>query len=392
MPETFPKSISKKYIYAFSVSKFGLYYISITSQCGSTQDLRVEIDNFKPREIPPKDKPQYYDTPPAWNGTHLKSLKKTVIFILLLSKGKHALTFVPKNGATINRIDYKYIKDSDEIVFKMNTQAEEGNRRPWYTFVLVNIPLRSIGAEATTKWHFLDGDDMKLIIDGKVEKNSQSILHKNWSWSARPWHFLAKGKKEYKEFTPNLPSDLHYIELWADKTPILHQVNLNLGPYESKQVEDPRWTGDFSDDTDQIILARALFGEARNTLVPDSARIAIGWVIRNRVESKRWGEEYFEVITQPLQFSAFNENDPNRIYVENPIYTKRKIDINAWEHAYDIAGKILTNQLSDPTNGANHYFDNSINTPDWAQNEKPKLTISYTNKFDTEGTIFFYKL
>ena len=53
----------------FAVDTFGLYAILIKARCRSGkllglwggENLRVEIDNIKPRETPPVDKPQYVD-------------------------------------------------------------------------------------------------------------------------------------------------------------------------------------------------------------------------------------------------------------------------------------------------------------------------------------------
>lgn len=189
---------------------------------------------------------------------------------------------------------------------------------------------------------------------------------------------------------------MHYIELWADKTPTLHKVNLNLGDITLKRIPtklDPEWTGNFANDTNTMILARAIFGEARNILIPDKARIAIGWVIKNRVLNKiRWPNTYWEVITEPLQYSAFNKNDENRKYVENPLHTGISMDKDAWCNSYEIAKKIINNKLKDPTKGANHYYDDSIITPNWAEKAQPTLSIIYKNQYDEDATIFFFKL
>ena len=157
-------------------------------------------------------------------------------------------------------------------------------------------------------------------------------------------------------------------------------------------VDNPKWTGNFSDDTDEIILARALFGEARNTLVPDEARVAIGWVIRNRVESSRWPNTYWEVITTPSQFSSFNIGDHNRPFVEDPLHKNNEVDKRAWEHTCDIARKVIKGEINDPTHGANHYYDDSISTPGWAKNQKPTLIISYINQYEVEASISFLNL
>src|SRR3989338_307273 len=183
----------------------------------------------------------------------------------------------------------------------------------------------------------------------------------------------------------------HYLEFWADQTPTLHKVMLDLGELGPKEpsteidqppsrvptVEDPKWTGNFEDDRDKIIVARVLFGEARNTLVPDEARVAIGCVIKNRVVSNGWPNTYWEVITLPKHFSAFNSGDPNRPFVEDPLHAGSEIDQQAWINSYKIAGKVIFGELTDPTGGANHYYDDSISTPSWAENQPPTLVISY---------------
>jgi hypothetical protein len=397
------EKIIKTQTVSFTVDTFRLFTISIKARCKSGkllglwggENLRVEIGALKPREIPPEAKPQYVDIPPAWNGTSLRGLSKTVIFILPLNKGNHTLRFIPTPSATLEKYSITQIQDPQNIKFTLSEQAEDGDRRPWYTFALINLPLQSISAAVTVDWHFFDGDDVKVIIDGHIEKNTESKLWKNWIWHASPGQIFSGPRKEEKTFRKQLAKGIHYIEFWADKAPTLHTVSLDLGGYTPKRiptVDDPAWTGNFADDPDQIILARALFGEARSTLVPDKARIAIGWVIKNRVESKRWPDSYWEVITEPAQFSSFNTDDPNRPYVENPLHTDNKIDKEAWEHAYKIAGKIINSEVLDPTQGSNHYYDDSISIPDWAENQKPTLTISYINEYEEEANIFFFKL
>jgi hypothetical protein len=131
-------------------------------------------------------------------------------------------------------------------------------------------------------------------------------------------------------------------------------------PTVAPTVDNPKWTGNFRDDTERMILARAIFGEARGE--SDEGRIAVGWVIRNRVEDEnsrkrwRWGAGYHGVILQRGQFSAFNPRDRNRPFVEDPLRTDNELDRIAWRRCYEIAGQILNNTLNDPTNGATHFF------------------------------------
>ena len=385
MPEEFPTKIESDTQVSFTVDKFGLYAITVIASCEKHHDLKVEIDNEH----------QTFNTSQSWNGTNLKSLSKTVIFILTLEQGPHTLRLSPNSEAFIKKWSYRIIQNPQKVEFKIEEKSEDGNRRSWITFALINTSLKSITAEASVSWHLFDGDDIKLIVDNEIEKNTKSKLWKYWVWHAIPQQVLTGSKRQQKTFNKDLQQGAHYIEFWADKTPTLHIVTLDLGDYKPKRtptVENPEWTGDFSDDIDRIILARALFGEARDTFVPDMVRVAIGWTIRNRVGDSRWPSTYHGVITEPSQYSSFNNDDQNRPYVENPLHSSLEIDREAWKNAYEVAEEIINNKIKDPTQGANHYYDDSINVPKWAEDETPTYSISYKNKFELNSSIFFYKL
>ncbi len=400
MSEDFPRTITSRTQEKFTLGGSGIYAIGITASCRGKNDLRVEIDNQFFREIPPEKNIQKFNIPPAWNGEKLKGPSQTNIFLLQLDEGEHFIDLVPEGQAKVEKFSYWQIEDPTHIKFNLDQQAKEGDKRPWFTFVLVNLPLKSVEAEVTVDWHYFDGDDVKLVIDNQIEKNPSSKLWRNWLWHATPGQLLSGPKKEQKVITKDLSKGIHYVEFWADKTPTLHNVVLNLGDLKTDQFEStntptvdrPKWTGDFSDDANQMILARALFGEARNTLVPDEARIAIGWVIRNRVASSKWSNTYWEVITTPSHFSSFNIDDDNRPFVEDPLHKNNAIDKKAWEHTYAIAGKIIKGEITDPTKGANHYYDDSISAPGWAKGQKPTLTINYINQYKVEVSIFFLSL
>lgn len=406
-----PSKIRENTHLDFQIDKPGWYLIEVSARVkGEKQrnntddeDLHLEIDNQKfPQLANPN---RYLDSPAAFSGGKLHGLQKTVYFLYWLDLGKHTLTLIPDNSAEILKINYGKLNLSNaQLRLNLNKQAEDGDRRPWLTFVLTNLPLTSFTVTATTQKRYHDSDDLKIIIDGETQshfdlKDHQKptgFLGKTLSWFYRFWYFagsVLQGEWQTSHFKTNLLKGLHYIELHTDRTPTVESVEFDFGELPRiPSVDDPRWTGDFSDDSNQIILARALFGEARNTLVPDKARIAIGWVIRNRVESPKWPNNYHGVVTKPLQISAFNTNDDNRPFVENPLHTGKAINKEAWEHAYEIAGKIINDQISDPTQGANHYYDDSINVPPWAKNETPVLTITYTNQFGVEANIFFLRL
>jgi len=229
----------------FSIDKTGIYSITIQASCKSGkllgifggQDLRIEIDNRKFREIPAKGRPQYFNIPSGWNGTQLKGLSKTTVFILKLNKGEHNIKFISKKGAKIqSEPQIKAIKNK-KVILK-NIQAQDGNRRPWITLALIDLPLSILDISATCEKRFRDSDDLKLIIDNKIQKNKKSkIWGKNWYWQGRQ----LKGETKDVRFYPKLTQGIHYIELWADRMPRLEKVELNLGTVEI--IEDEKLIG-----------------------------------------------------------------------------------------------------------------------------------------------------
>jgi spore germination cell wall hydrolase CwlJ-like protein/cell wall-associated NlpC family hydrolase len=153
----------------------------------------------------------------------------------------------------------------------------------------------------------------------------------------------------------------------------------------SRNYPDPKWTGNFADDTDQMILARAIFGEARGE--EKDGKIAVGWVIKNRVDNPRWwGRTYHEVIlkyderSSIHQFTCFDENDPknepNLKLVRDPLNDKNSDTVkNNWYESYDVAGGILNNHVDDPTDNADHYYNPDTSDPIWDDHKAPRIKI-----------------
>ena len=401
MPQDFPKTITQKTQVKFDISTPGLHAISITARCNKTDDLKVEIDDQFFREIPPEKNIQRYDIPLAWNGTRLKGRSQTNIFLLYLETGEHTIIFIPKGNPQVESWSRQQITDSTKIEFNLEQQAENSNRRPWIMIALVDVPLQSITAKASVSWHIFDGDDVKLIIDNNIEKNSQSLLWKNWLWHATPIQIFSCSKKEQKTVAKNLDQGIHYIEFWADRTPTLHSVILDLGNLESNQnqpvsdntptVDSPKWTGDFSDDSAQIILARLIFGEARNQ--SKEAMTGVGWAIKNRVNAnkKYFGSSYHDVILKNdgkyWQFSSFIPTDPNYKVLTNPLSSNAKeADKQAWFVSCDIASKIISDLVVDPTDGATFFHSSDLPQEKFVTQSVPGAI--FIKRIDD---LFFYK-
>lgn len=171
--------------------------------------------------------------------------------------------------------------------------------------------------------------------------------------------------------------------------PTLQSLSLRLGtlppvPKRIPTVNDPAWTGDFNDDTDEMLLARLLFGEAEGVSI--EAKIAVGWTVKNRVLAQRegeWGLTYHEVILKLNQYEAFSREDRLE-KMKDPLKTDEESVKKAWFDEFDSAEKIIKGLISDPTNGATNFYSTPIdNIPAWATDERKTFEIE---------NLHFYKL
>ena len=121
-------------------------------------------------------------------------------------------------------------------------------------------------------------------------------------------------------------------------------------------------TDDFSKDTERILLARMIWGEARSC--HDIEKVAVAYTAVNRAnDGKKWnGETIQEAILKPLQYSCFNKNDPNRNKLKDP----EKYDAQSFQRCLRISEIVIGKEFEDPTKGATHYFNPDIAKPKWA--------------------------
>ncbi|MDO8637962.1 MAG: cell wall hydrolase [Candidatus Daviesbacteria bacterium] len=364
----------------------------ISKETTDDEDLTVNIDGKAFPKL--HDKNRIIDSPASFSGGTLHNLLKTIYFVVLLSGRKHSVileTDKPSNTATLESLVIYRLNLEKTFKLDIQTSAEDGDRRPWVTLALDNLALTSIATTVTYSRRKQDSDDVKIIIDDHVQENLlRNIMH-------FLWHFVGSllskdsSKTETETFTVNLPQDLHYIEFWADRMPTLDNVLFDFGtqpqiPKRIPSVDDPEWTGNFNDDSETMILARAIYGEAGGE--PEKAKIAVGWAIRNRIEDKlhRWGATYHEVVLTKYQFEPFNDPNSDSFHkITNPPVDNAG-EKKAWEESYKVAEQILIRNVKDPTNGANHFYapdQTNSNQPPWADENKFIIKIGNTK---------FYKL
>ena len=128
---------------------------------------------------------------------------------------------------------------------------------------------------------------------------------------------------------------------------------------------------DERDTQDRFMLALCIWREARSESF--LGKVLVAQVIKNRMYDNRWPDTYTGVILQPLQFSAFNKNDPQATLFP-------KDDDKSWSECFEAAVVVMAADVAFTT--ANHYHAKNVK-PSWADPLKVK---------NIEGNHIFYEL
>ena len=120
-------------------------------------------------------------------------------------------------------------------------------------------------------------------------------------------------------------------------------------------------TDNFEKDSDKVLLARMLFGEARGCSYDE--KIAVGYSVLNRVDDgKKWnGESVGGVVLCPWQYSCFNKNDVNLPKIKSP----EKYDKESWQECLKASGDVLNDEYPELNKGQTHYFNPNRANPKW---------------------------
>ncbi len=121
-----------------------------------------------------------------------------------------------------------------------------------------------------------------------------------------------------------------------------------------------------------FMLALCLWREARGCTPDEIAAVACS--IRNRVAKKYRGDSYAAVVTAPAQYSSFPWFNPkNQRWIIDANGIKWPLpgtpEWPKFELCISIATSVIQGPVADPTNGATHYYDNTLdaNPPAWAK-------------------------
>lgn len=126
----------------------------------------------------------------------------------------------------------------------------------------------------------------------------------------------------------------------------------------------------FRHDSEKTLLARMIYGEARELLKKEDQKeaIMIGFTAINRAKDriKENGESIKESILKKSQYSCFNPRDPNLKKLKNP----EKYDPSSWEKALKLSDKLLEGKLTHLNYGQDHYYRKNTPTPYWANSPR----------------------
>jgi len=230
------RQIEKIFDYNFEIAESGLYLVEISARARSwLQNLIKFISFFQDDDLKVKIDNTEFNSRAAWNGNKLSGLQQTNLFLINLETGRHSLYFVADQSPLLETIKIYQLENQETITINQFPQIESGNRRPWLSITLVNLPLEKIEIEATaSQKQNKDDNDLQIKINGQRQINKTPKSHKYWFWCGR----TLKGQSKIFAKKVDLVRDLHYLELWADNEPKIKKIELNLGtsikPYKYK--------------------------------------------------------------------------------------------------------------------------------------------------------------
>jgi len=119
---------------------------------------------------------------------------------------------------------------------------------------------------------------------------------------------------------------------------------------------------------DRVLLSRMIWREAGNQSL--RGQVAVACVPFNRLNHprKRYGATLMNVLLRPEQFSCFNSDDPNYLYMLSGV-ADNDIESAALTRCFTLADLAVEGMLVDPTRldgmtqGATHYH--KIDTKPW---------------------------
>lgn len=142
--------------------------------------------------------------------------------------------------------------------------------------------------------------------------------------------------------------------------------------------------------SDRHVAALTVYGEASDQR--RAGRVAVAWVLRNRLAAGRFGATLRDVCLRPWQFSCWTAKggsanyqrviDAARTIARSPLLAPSTV----LAECVEVVDRVLANMEPDPTTGATHYqtvaLAESPHPASWSIGEKPSARV---------GDHLFYK-
>ncbi|MHB8904126.1 MAG: hypothetical protein ACYC40_03430, partial [Patescibacteria group bacterium] len=227
--EKISKEITGKYSCDFIFPEDGLYLIEIIASAKSwwqnlksgraffqDDDIFLFLDN---QELTTS---QYIkkDARSAWNGNELNGLEKTVIVAANLNKGKHIIDLKPDQRPYLKSLAISKVEEKDKLVYipMDNNPAQPSAGRPWLSYIILNLFVTKLSISARADKKGRDDDDLKLLINGEIQKNENTKSHRDWYWCGK----ILKGDDKIFTKDINLKTKQFNLDLYSDDSPRIH--------------------------------------------------------------------------------------------------------------------------------------------------------------------------
>jgi len=134
--------------------------------------------------------------------------------------------------------------------------------------------------------------------------------------------------------------------------------------------EEPEIKMVYVDPKERECLAKAIYWEARNQSL--DGKIAVGFVVINRVNAGLWHDSVCKVVFQGCQFSWVCTANAKK----NPANNKNYDEQVAWAESIALANELLSeyNEIQDVTYGAVFFHAHYVR-PDWSKWKKVERTV-----------------
>jgi len=231
----------------FSLAQTGLYVIKIVATAKNAQqnrstdddDLRINLDGFsfgKYERSTEQISWKGFGNSSSWDGSSLKGGTKTIYFFVELDKGDHKVQFFADATPTIKSLEVFYVNENDFSLANLRPVEKIKSQKkgiPWMSFVFLGTHpknfLLDVSARSATDKGASDGDNMKVVVNGKVLQNERAKTSKKYQ------NFYFSGDIKSTGILPltdqYLSTPLMFensVELWYDEEPTINSLLINF--------------------------------------------------------------------------------------------------------------------------------------------------------------------